>query len=258
MLHLWQAHSPTPLMFARHAVSAVVGQTVGYPAAGAAAAATPPVRRGLFEYALASPRRLAPQEAYGATRPVAVFSPRHVTAVNGACRFQQVPTVTPPKHAPSTPLADGTGASGARHAPVACRCRFLFKLSTSASAVVQDPGATSASADTSYATGATSPSSCTRSRRGAEPAGSWVLVSVLRRDLGWCPVSRIMPSLRTQLQVGCLHLRCQELLGACVCSFPCLCVVECPCPLLDDLSTAKEAVPTAPCGWHRLGETTTV
>ena len=117
MLHLWQAHSPTPLMFARHAVSAVVGQTVGYPAA-----ATPPVRRGLFEYALASPRRLAPQgsqgpqEAHGAARPVAVFSPRHVAAVNGASRFQQVPTVTPPKHAPSTPPADGTGASGARHA----------------------------------------------------------------------------------------------------------------------------------------------
>ncbi|CAE7355254.1 unnamed protein product [Symbiodinium sp. KB8] len=165
-----QAHSPTPLMFARHAVSAVVGQTVGYPAAAgaAAAAATPPVRRGLFEYALASPRRLAPQEAYGATRPVAVFSPRHVAAVNGACRFQQVPTVTPPKHAPSTPPADGTGASGARTpAPPAPAPTPATPPQPSAPLPAQG--------------------------QDEEP-------------------NQLVPG--TQLQVGCLHLRCQELLGS--------------------------------------------
>ncbi|CAE7654698.1 unnamed protein product [Symbiodinium pilosum] len=108
-VHVRQAHSPTPLMFARHAVSAVVGQ-VGY---ASPMAATPP-RRALFEYALASPRRLAPQEAYTkVTKPAA--SPRQTSSV-ASSRFQQVPSVAPPNPSPSvsTTVAEGNGASGAR------------------------------------------------------------------------------------------------------------------------------------------------
>ena len=76
-------------------------------------AATPP-RRALFEYALASPRRLAPQEAYTkVTKPAA--SPRQTSSV-ASSRFQQVPSVAPPNPSPSvsTTVAEGNGASGAR------------------------------------------------------------------------------------------------------------------------------------------------
>ena len=113
-------------MFARHAVSAVVGQ-VGY---ASPMAATPP-RRALFEYALASPRRLAPQEAYTkVTKPAA--SPRQTSSV-ASSRFQQVPSVAPPNPSPSvsTTVAEGNGASGARRGGSVSWCMLATHKSTS-------------------------------------------------------------------------------------------------------------------------------